>query len=149
LHIKGWFHMVATCYYAGNSYTEGTLTCQDGEQMRCTNNGVWSPTGKQCHCGSQSTESSTHQSSEQVRAGTCTYGSQSYSEGSIMCQGGQRMVLLLHLPASASIVNSNPLNPSHPLCLRLAYVATERSRLSPPSVDRAAGLRAGDDSPVG
>jgi Protein of unknown function (DUF1496) len=38
----------ATCYYAGQPYSEGAVICQSGHRMRCTNNGVWSDTGESC-----------------------------------------------------------------------------------------------------
>ena len=38
----------ATCYYNGAPYSEGSLICQAGRRMRCTNNGVWSDTGQSC-----------------------------------------------------------------------------------------------------
>jgi hypothetical protein len=72
------------CYYAGYSYQEGSLTCQDGEQMRCNNQGVWNPTGSSCRC-------ETSQPPGPEKGGVCAYQSGTYSEGSIACQGGQRM----------------------------------------------------------
>jgi hypothetical protein len=74
---------MATCYYAGRPYREGSFTCQDGEQMRCTNNGVWSPTGEGCRC--ENLPSGAEQ------GGICFYAGGGYSEGSIMCQAGKRM----------------------------------------------------------
>ena len=38
----------ATCYYAGQPYSEGAIICQAGRKMRCTNNGVWSDTNQTC-----------------------------------------------------------------------------------------------------
>jgi len=68
-----------TCTYKGTDYSEGSASCQTGQQFRCAD-GEWKGLGVACS------------DNPAAAASTCQFGGMTFPNGTSSCQGGNQFV---------------------------------------------------------